>query len=85
MEKEKPNNYYCEETANEEFESVFCDGLAYEDLANQEFDNDISESLKNEMRVERSYTQGFREGISLSISVIAVLLSLLALLWKLWI
>lgn len=74
---------------NENLESDFCDNdfldeLACEDLIKEGFDNDISESLKNEMRVERSYTQGFREGVALTISIISVLLSLLALLLKLW-
>lgn len=85
-----------EEFDNETKESDiddFYDSCSKFDEMEENIENILDEKLlyafhllgRYDLKVERAFREGFGIAICLSIGVIAVLLSLLALLWKLWI
>ena len=58
-----------------------------EDNLNKVIDEKLLHSFylpcKYDVKIERAYREGFRSGLALTISVTALLLSLVALIWKL--
>lgn len=76
---------------DEEVETICSSEIPTEDELEDNLNKVIDEKLlhsfyllsKYDVKIERAYREGFRSGLALTISVTALLLSLVALIWKL--
>lgn len=76
---------------DEEDETICSSKIPTEDELEDNLNKVIDEKLlhsfyllgKYDVKIERAYREGFRSGLALTISVTALLLSLVALIWKL--
>lgn len=79
-----------EENLEDEYPSYSTD-IVTEDELDENLNKVIDEKLlhsfyllgKYDVKIERAYREGFRSGLAITISVTALLLSLVALVWKL--
>ena len=76
---------------DEEVETICSSKIPTEDELEDNLNKVIDEKLlhsfyllgKYDVKIETAYREGFRSGLALTISVTALLLSLVALIWKL--
>ena len=76
---------------DEEVETICSSKIPTDDELEDNLNKVIDEKLlhsfhllgKYDVKIERAYREGFRSGLALTISVTALLLSLVAVIWKL--
>lgn len=76
---------------DEEVETICSSEIPTDDELEDKLNKVVDEKLlhsfyllgKYDVKIERAYREGFRSGLALTISVTALLLSLVALIWKL--